>query len=135
MTHDGDGCEAVCVSAAQEIRKHVSAAVQVVGIDEGHFYDAALAEVCGALAAAGKRVVVATLDLDMWGRPFPSIERLKAIAGVVRVQHAICARCARPATRTYRKTPMIDGNLVGGAEDFEPRCADCWSPPPSSTAR
>jgi thymidine kinase len=129
MTHDGDGCDAVCVSRARQICDHVTDATETVAIDEGHFYDAALADVCRELAAAGKRVIVATLDMDMWGRPFSTIERLKEFAGVVRVQHGVCARCGRPASRTYRKTPIVEGNLVGGAEDFEPRCAKCWSPP------
>ncbi len=130
LTHCGEGRDAVCVSKAREIFDHVTDAAEVIAIDEGHFYDPELPDVCQTLASAGKRVIVTTLDLDMWGLPFPTIERLKEIAGVVRVMQAECAVCGRPATRTHRKTPIVGRNLVGGSEDFEPRCPECWSPPP-----
>jgi thymidine kinase len=131
MTHNGNGCSAVGVAHAADIITHVADATEVVAIDEGHFYDATLPEVCRQLASAGKRVIVTALDLDMWGRPFPVIEKLKQGAGVaMRMEHATCAACGQPATHTYRKTPIIARQLVGGAEDFEPRCKNCWSPPP-----
>jgi len=41
----------------------------VVGIDEGQFFDMGLVEVVERLAATGKRVIVAGLDLDYLGRP------------------------------------------------------------------
>ena len=41
-----------------------------------------------------------------------------------------CGRCGREATYTQRLTPIIDGNIVGGPESYEPRCRQCWSPPP-----
>ena len=129
VTHDGDGCDAVCVTRAREILDHAAEATEVVAIDEGHFYDPQLPEVCRRLAEAGKRVIVTTLDLDMWGLPFETIEQLKALAGVVRTKQAVCAECGRPATRTQRKTPIIQRNLVGSSKDFEPRCQACWSPP------
>jgi thymidine kinase len=68
--------------------------------------------------------------LDMWGDPFETIEALKACAEIVRVQRAVCACCNEPATHTHRKTPIVDRNLVGGEDDFEPRCETCWAPPP-----
>ncbi len=129
MTHDGDGIDAVCVSCSKDILDRVSDATEVVVIDEGHFYDDDLPDVCNALAKRGKRVIVAALDLDMWGLQFSVIERIKASAGVVRVQQSICAACGKPATHTHRKTPIVGAHIVGGAEDFEPRCQACWSPP------
>ena len=129
-THDGDGCEAVTVGCAREILDHAAAASEVVAVDEGHFYDAELPEICRQLANAGKRVIVTALDLDMWGLPFETIERLKEQAGAVHVRRATCARCGQPASHTHRKTPIVGGNLVGGSADFEPRCQNCWSPPP-----
>lgn len=132
MTHDGDGCDAVCVGRARDILEHTAEATEVVAIDEGHFYDSRLPDVCRRLAHGGKRVLVTTLDMDMWGLPFATIERLKDLAGVVRVLRAVCANCGKPATHTYRKTAIIGRNLVGGAADFEPRCRVCWSPPPEN---
>ncbi len=132
MTHDGAGRPAVVAATSAEILEQVTDETEVVAIDEGHFYDDGLPEVCRRLADEGKRVVVTTLDLDMWGRPFGNIEALKQAAGVVRVQQAVCAVCGRPANRTQRKTPIVNRNLVGGRADFEPRCAGCWTPPPEA---
>lgn len=129
-THTGDGCEAINVSRASEILDGVSTSTEVVAIDEGHFFDDALPEVCQQLSSRGKRVIVTTLDLDMWGFPFETIERLRRLAAEVHVQHGVCAACGQPADHTHRKTPIRGRNLVGGSADFEPRCAACWSSPP-----
>ncbi len=132
VTHDGDGCEAAIAISSQDILDQVADRTQVVAIDEGHFYDDDFPEVCKKLADAGKRVIVTSLDLDMWGQPFQTIEKVKGYAGVVRIQRAVCAACGLPATRTHRKTPIVNRNLVGGSADFEPRCESCWSPPPET---
>lgn len=128
-THDGDGFDAIPVACSRDILDRVRHETEVVIIDEGHFYDDGLPEVCKTLADQGKRVMVAALDLDMWGLQFEVIERIRELAGVVRVQRSICAACGKPATHTHRKTPIINNQIVGGSEDFEPRCRDCWSPP------
>ena len=129
LSGDGDGRDAVAVTCSEEILDTVCDATEVVVIDEGHFYDDGLPDVCKTLASRGKRVIIAALDLDMWGLQFPVIERIKEAAGVVRVQQSICAACGKPATHTHRKTPIVGTHIVGGAADFEPRCKDCWSPP------
>ncbi|GJM23806.1 MAG: thymidine kinase [Phycisphaerae bacterium] len=129
MTHDGEGLDALSVTCSKEIVERVSNETEVVVIDEGHFYDDGLPSVCKQLAEQGKRVIIAALDLDMWGLQFDVIEQIRESAGVVRVQQSICAACGKPATHTHRKTPIVGAHIVGGAEDFEPRCKACWSPP------
>ena len=42
----------------------------VVGVDEAQFFDDAIVDVCNTLANAGKRVIVAGLDMDFEGKPF-----------------------------------------------------------------
>jgi thymidine kinase len=129
-THCGTGFPAETVSRASEIPGKIRPNVAIVGIDEGHFYDMTLVEVCRDLVGGGRRVVVTALDTDMWGRPFPVIEALRQAADVVCVTQATCARCSGPACRTQRTTPLLGKCLVGGPEAFEPRCASCWRPPP-----
>ena len=129
-THDGKHHDAVTVRSSDEIFAHVGDRISVIAIDEGHFYDSDLPDVCRKLAEAGKRVIVTALDRDMWGLPFDTVERIRKLAGVVCVKRAVCANCGQPADRTYRKTAIVNRNLVGGAADFEPRCQACWSPPP-----
>ena len=58
----------------------------VVGIDEAQFFDPAIVDVCNDLANAGKRVIVAGLDMDFEGRPFGPMPHLLAVASDPRRQ-------------------------------------------------
>jgi thymidine kinase len=130
VSHAGDRFEATLVRTAEEILQFVTGDEELVGIDEGHFYDDRLPDVCRTLAARGIDVVVTSLDPDSWGRPFPVIEALKHVADVVSLRTAVCASCGKSANRNQRTTPIVARNIVGGPEAFEPRCEECWSPPP-----
>src|SRR5437667_10810972 len=46
------------VKTSEELLTHVADDTEVVGIDEGQFFDANLPAVCNTLADAGKRVIV-----------------------------------------------------------------------------
>ena len=133
VAHGQDSAEALAVARADEIPGLITDAHRLVAIDEGHFFDAELPEVCSELAHRGLEVAVASLDLNSWGQPFAVIARLKQVADRCLVKTATCVRCGRTATYTQRLTPIIDGNIVGGPESFEPRCRDCWSPPPEQS--
>jgi thymidine kinase len=76
------------------------------------------------------QVLLTALDRDSWGRVFPVVERLRAIAHLVREMTTFCARCGGLAERTQRLTPILDRSMVGGPESYEPRCLQCWKPPP-----
>nr|MBA3295816.1 thymidine kinase [Acidobacteriota bacterium] len=52
------------LEASRNLLDRVAAETEVVGIDEGQFFDAELPGVCNALADQGKRVIVAGLDQD-----------------------------------------------------------------------
>lgn len=130
VSHGRDHYDAITVTRAAEILEHVRGDEELIGIDEGHFYDEQLPDVCCRLARGGADVLVTALDPDSWGRPFAVVERLKKIADKVQVVKATCARCGQPADRTQRCTPVVAGNIIGGPEAFEPRCAACWHAPP-----
>ena len=87
-------------------------------------------DVTAILAKRGLSVVITSLDPDSWGRPFDVVERLRPIAGETIPLQAACAQCAARATRTQRLTPIIGGNMADAPENYEPRCRDCWAPPP-----
>jgi thymidine kinase len=135
VSHGQDHSPATVVTRAAEILDHVDGTEDLIGIDEGHFYDSKLAAVCDKLADRGIDVLVTALDPDSWGRTFPTIEQLKQTADTVTTITTICARCGEPADRTQRVTPITDGNIIGGPEAFEPRCATCWHPPPEPHIR
>jgi len=129
VTHGGKAVPAVTVQSSAELRNRLPENIAAVAIDEGHFFDEGLVEVAEDLTDRGVDVFVTLLDRDSWGRVFPIVKRLNAVADEMVMLHATCARCQRPANRTQRLTPIIDGQMVGGPESYEPRCMECWRPP------
>jgi thymidine kinase len=119
------------VGSAAEILDRTRSETEVVGIDEGQFFDASLVSVADALADRGLRVIVAGLDQDYRGRPFEPMPQLLAVAEYVDKTLAICMRCGAPANRTQRLVPATDRVVVGGAHEYEARCRHCFQPGPS----
>ena len=80
---------------SRELLQLVDEDTEVVGIDEGQFFDAELPAACNTLADRGKRVIVAGLDQDYLGRPFEPMPQLLAIAEYITKTLAICVRLRR----------------------------------------
>jgi thymidine kinase len=104
---------------------------QVVGIDEGQFFDMGIVDVAENLANDGKRVIIAGLDQDYRGKPFEPMPQLLAIAEYITKTLAICVVCGNPADRTQRTTSSSDRVLVGEKDSYEARCRSCFEPPES----
>jgi thymidine kinase len=119
------------VASAAQILERVDADTEVVGIDEGQFFDAGVVEVVNTLADRGVRVIVAGLDQDYRGRPFEPMPQLLAIAEYVHKTLAICMRCGAPANRSQRLVAETGRVVVGGAEEYEARCRHCFQPGPA----
>jgi len=128
VSHSRWRLEAVRVEKAADIRAQLDARTEVVGIDEAQFFDLGLADVCSHLANLGKRVIVAGLDMDFRGQPFGPMPQLLAIAEETEKMHAICARCAAPASYTQRLTASKEQVVVGAADVYEARCRRCFNP-------
>jgi thymidine kinase len=113
----------------------VAPETEVIGIDEGQFFDLELPMVCDTLADRGKRVIVAGLDQDYLGKPFDPMPQLLAIAEYITKTHAICMVCGNPANHTQRLVASGDRVLVGAQGVYEARCRLCFDPllagPPS----
>jgi thymidine kinase len=101
---------------------------EVVGIDEGQFFDANLPAACNTLADRGTRVIVAGLDQDYLGRPFEPMPQLLAIAEYITKTLAICVVCGDPANHTQRLVASSDRVLVGAENVYEARCRHCFDP-------
>jgi len=99
-----------------------------LAIDEGHFFGIALIEVVESLRAVGKAVLVAGITNDAWGRPFPPMPQLCALADSVVVKQAPCRVCGRPAPFTQRLSAVNTQHMVGGLDDYEPRCDEHFTP-------
>lgn len=135
VSHGGKSCPATVIASPGEILEKLPSNAATVAVDEVHFFDIHLAPVAEALRDKGIDVILTALDLDSWGRPFPAVERLAAVADTRGALRATCARCGAEANHTQRTTPIEGGNMVGGAESYEPRCPACWHPPRESPPR
>jgi thymidine kinase len=116
------------VRSSDELLKLVDDDTEVVGIDEGQFFDMNLPAVCNELANRGKRVIVAGLDQDYLGRPFEPMPQLLAIAEYITKTLAICVVCGNPANHTQRLVASSDRVLVGATGVYEARCRHCFDP-------
>ena len=78
-----------------------------------------------------KRHVVAKADADLTLKDHRCGGRIAVVPGLpAGIRWAVCAKCGREADRNQRVSPIVDGNIIGGPEAFEPRCEACWQPPP-----
>ena len=123
------------VSSSRELLDLVEADADVVGIDEGQFFDQDLPATCNELANRGKRVIVAGLDQDYLGKPFEPMPQLLAIAEYITKTLAICMVCGNPANHTQRLVASGDRVLLGAQGTYEARCRVCFDPTLAQEAR
>jgi thymidine kinase len=106
--------------------------VDVVGIDELHFFTSDILDVILELIDEGKRVIVCGLDLNFRGEPFSIMSQLLCHADVIDKLKAICVICGDNAHFSQR---LIDGKpanyddpviLVGAEECYQARCRNCY---------
>jgi thymidine kinase len=116
------------VNSSARLLELVDRDTEVVGIDEGQFFDLELPSVCNTLADQGKRVIVAGLDQDYLGKPFEPMPQLLAIAEYITKTLAICMVCGNPANHTQRLVASGDRVLVGASGLYEARCRACFDP-------
>jgi thymidine kinase len=128
VSHGEMRMESSVVDTARELLEHIGPDTEVVGIDEGQFFDQELPAACSALANRGVRVIVAGLDQDYLGKPFEPMPQLLAIAEYITKTHAICMVCGNPANHTQRLVASGDRVLVGAAGLYEARCRRCFDP-------
>ena len=116
------------VANSKALLAEVADDAEVVGIDEGQFFDADLPAVCNELANRGKRVIVAGLDQDYLGKPFEPMPQLLAVAEYITKTLAICMVCGNPANHTQRLVASQDRVLLGAQGTYEARCRGCFDP-------
>lgn len=135
VTHDGLSFPTYSVPPTEEGVNKIYEIVKqntldVVGIDEIHFFSPEVAIMCEKLADEKVKVIVTGLNLDFRGEPFEIVSRLLPKADNIRHLSAICSVCGNTATRSQR---LIDGKparhdaptiMVGGKELYEPRCRE-----------
>lgn len=124
VSHNEQRIPCIAVKSAQEILEKAPDS-EVIGIDEGQFFDLSLVDVCQKLANQGKRVIVAGLDQDFTGKPFEPMPQLLAVAEYITKTLAICVKCGNPANRTQRLSHDSARVVVGASNIYEARCRFC----------
>ena len=117
-SHDNNSIKSKPVNSPKKILE-LSEKFDIIGIDEAQFFDNSIVEVCNKLANAGKRVIVAGLDMDYKGNPFGPMPNLLAIAEYVTKVHAICTRSGKMASYTHRIVKNEDLVLLGDTRKYE----------------
>lgn len=131
VAHDGRCFPAHTIGHARDLHQWViDARIRLIAIDEVHFLDEALMAALERIVMTGVSVMMAGLDVDSWGHPFPHMVRLARFATHSVHCTAVCAQCGGVANRTQRRVPIVNGRLIGGPESYEARCTACWTPPP-----
>jgi len=128
VSHGEMRIESRAVEGSRQVLDAIEPDTEVIGIDEGQFFDQELPAVCSALADRGMRVIVAGLDQDYLGKPFEPMPQLLAIAEYITKTHAICMVCGNPANHTQRLVASEDRVLLGAHGMYEARCRRCFDP-------
>ena len=131
-SHDGNTVDAIPVANVCEMQAFLdNNPATVIGIDEVQFFSKNIVSLICEQVNAGKRVIVAGLDLDFRGVPFGCMPLLLAIADKVTKLQAICTLCGGDAHFTQRLINGVPANysdpviVVGTHESYQARCRAC----------
>lgn len=130
-SHSSQTHDATTVATTSELRDHLYAQldqVDVIGIDEAQFFDAAIISFTLELIALGKRVLMAGLDTTFSNEPFGPVPNLMALADKVTKLSAVCMVCGQPAIHTQRLGHSRELVVVGAAGLYEARCRAHFHP-------
>ncbi len=128
VSHGDVRMKSAVVADVAEILTKLDWRTEVVGVDESHFFGQGLVDVAQQLADSGKQVIIAGLDTDYLGRPFPPMPDLLTLAESITKVLAICMRCGNPAKHTQRLVDSEDLIVVGASGTYEARCRRCFEP-------
>jgi len=140
-THSGASYPAISVpnSSSEDLRRLLDRSQDIIAIDEVQFFDDGIVGLCEELADNDIKIIVAGLDLDFRGEPFPGptvakyylhpMAALMCKADRLDKLTAACTICGEEATRSQR---LINGQpanwdelvlVVGALDAYEARCS------------
>ncbi len=97
------GEQAHPVQSPAEIHELIEVGTNLVGIEEGQFFDDGLFDLLHALSDRGIDVVMSFLDMDFRRRPFPIPDSNRTVGDYLAIAHeslklsAVCVRCGAEA--------------------------------------
>lgn len=121
ITHDGYEYPAFIYTKLSEVNIE---GIDMVGIDEGHFFED-LYYYVNKWSEEGVHVVVAGLHATFQRKPFTQMCELVSNADDVKWLTAICASCEAPAAHSFRISNEEDVMVVGSEDKYEALCSGC----------
>ncbi len=106
-------------------KKEIIKEYDVIGIDEGQFFDD-LVSFCDEVSEMGKIVVVAALSGDYKMKPFNNVSELISKADKIKLMKAFCFYCHTLAGFTMRTIKSNELFLIGAGESYRPVCKSCY---------
>jgi thymidine kinase len=128
------GVPVLAARSAAELRARLADAggpVPVLALDNAHEMAGDVAAACDELASAGTRVLVAGLDRNSGGEPYPTMAALLARCDTATKLGAVCpVRLCRERATCSQALARAEGQRRLFEELFEPRCPDHFQPQP-----
>ena len=124
-THSNKKKKALSCLHLDEIEKKNINEVDVIGIDEGQFFDD-LVEFSNFYADIGKTIIISALDGTFEKKPFPVIANLIPTVETILKLSAICMICGGKACYSKRITREMEINLIGGIDKYIAVCRECF---------
>lgn len=127
VTHDGKKVEAINIQITNENKVGIPLDLfeaDVVCIDEVQFFPNQMITHIEKLIEQGKKVFVAGLDMDRYGKPFGIVPYLMAKADHVTKHHAVCVFCGENAWVSLEVSKDSDTQVKVG-NDYKPACRQC----------
>uniref|UniRef100_T1J2J9 Thymidine kinase, cytosolic n=1 Tax=Strigamia maritima TaxID=126957 RepID=T1J2J9_STRMM len=126
-THDRQVLSAVSAVLLEPLDT-TAAAFDVIGIDEGQFFNDVVS-FSEKMANLGKIVIVAALDGTFQRKGFGDILNLVPLAESVIKLTAVCMKCFAEASYTKRKGKDTAIEVIGGADKYMAVCRGCFESP------
>jgi len=129
-THDGKEMPCIRVNKDLSILNYdLLNGYGVIGIDEGHFFEA-LAPCCEKICNEYKKTVLVTgLNGDFKREPFEEISKLIPKCDKIKFLTSVCSVCSKKASFSYKNDCGDQEKIieVGGKEKYTPLCRECYN--------
>ena len=126
-THSGEKIQCKRVSGLEENECSFEG-YDVIGIDDGHFFEhiGVFAETMATQHS--KIVIIAALDGDSKRDPFMNITNLISKCEKVTKLSAICPECSEEAQFSWKNTKRGGSRIeIGGKNMYTVLCRECWT--------
>ncbi len=128
MTHDHVGEEAKCVNLLSEISDELLSNTDIIGIDEGQFFEKLYEVVAGWIDKyPNLTIIIAALSADYLRNVFGEIWKLAPVASDIKFMTGVCKYCGYDgAAYSVREVKSEEQVLLGSSDKYACACEKCY---------